>query len=81
MEDITQLREEDIEQRYDVLEDDQYGALVLFVTTFSLWWLGTFLEGVEACVWYTDTTHSAHNGLFDSRHAKNGFISITLLSS
>ena len=50
MEDITQLREEDIEQRYDVLEDDQYGALVLFVTTFSLWWLGTFLEGVEACL-------------------------------
>ena len=30
MEDMTQLREEEIEQGYDVLEDDQYGALVLF---------------------------------------------------
>ena len=39
MEDITQLREEEIEQGYDVLEDDRYGALVLFVITFSFWWL------------------------------------------
>ena len=81
MEDITQLREEEIEQGYDVLEEDQYGALVLFVTTFSLWWLGTFLEGVEACLQYTHITRSSHNGKVDSRHTKNGFIRNTLLSS
>ena len=59
MEDITRLREEEIEQGYDVLEDDQYGALVLFVTTISIWWLGKFLEGVEACVEHTSNPFGA----------------------
>ena len=36
MEDMTHLREDDVDQGYEALQDDQYGALVLHLSYIQI---------------------------------------------